>query len=226
MTTFDPATIHTIDTEITYHFKAFGKDKEQYTKLAALVEAGKLDASDLEQKEDDKVKRKSLVVKVALPVIAIEGFTPEMNAHVQFLIAKQVEAKNKDNVDECTGEWIDWYTVLAQPPINRSAGAIKVTAEMVTLVTDALVEYMTEQGYPLPAIELIKEAGNKRFSATVCRDVKTAVLHKINAIVSGWIEALDEETAETVAPVTNLWIANIDKVLNPKTDVTADMFEL
>lgn len=235
--TFDPQAVQTTTVDITYHFKAFSTEKdsdgnyvkEPMARLAKLVDAGKLSMDDIEVRSDDsgeKWKRKSLTVKAEVPVLAIDGYTPEMNAHLQYLVIKQLEAKNKENIDECTGQWVQWHEVLQLPPVTKSAGGAKVTAELVEAVTDALVEYMTEAGYPAPAIELISEAGKKRFSANVCKGVPIDVLRKIDSIIKTWVSDLDDETTDAVEPVTTLWVNNIDKLVNPKTDVSADMFDL
>lgn len=220
--------MNTTNQEITYHFKAFATTTDGYSRLAALVEAGKLSTDDIDITEADGVtkwKRKSVTVKAAVPVVAIEGYTPEMNDHVQYLIIKQLEAKNKENIDTVSGEWIEWDKVLQQPAVLRTA-AVKVSAELVEGVVAALAEYMNEAGYPQPAVELIVEAGSKRFNANVCRGIKVDVLTKIDSIIKGWVEALDSESADTVKPVTDLWAVNIDKLVNPKTEVSADMFDL
>lgn len=223
-------TLNTTSVDIVYHFKAFAPKTAGYDRLAELMEAGKLSADeDIEQKVDGdvtKLKRKSVTVKATIPVVELEGFTAEQNAHVQYLITKQLEAKNKEHIDNCSGEWVSWETVLQLPPISKSAGAVKVDAEMLAAVTEALCEHMRECGYNDGAIQFVSTAGGKKFSATVCRNVKLPVLEKVRTIVTDWMETLDEETASAVAPVTSLWLRNIDVVLNPQTDVTEDMFEL
>lgn len=225
------ATFPTVETELTYHFKSYTSDRDPYKDLAKLVEEGKLTMDDIEvipaaDGEPEKWKRKSVTVKAAIPVISIDGLTAEQNAHIQYLIEKQVESKNKANIDNANGEWVQWYDVLQLPPITKSGGGVKVTAEMVELVTAALVESMASAGYAEGAQQFVLEAGGKRFSPAVCKGAKVPALVKVSEIIKEWVDSLDDEDKASVAPVTDLWLANIDKIINPAKTVDESLFSL
>lgn len=219
----------TKEVEITYHFKSFSSDKEAYKRLEKLVEEGKLTDDDLEvigEGDEAKLKRKSVTVKADVPVINIGGLSAEMNDHLTQLVTKQVEQRNKENIDECTGKWYNWAEVLQSPFTNKPSAAPKVTAEMVNTVVAVLVEWMSEAGYPSQAVELTEEVAGKRFSVASMANVPTKVVEKIKTIVTAWYDDLEDEDKATVEPVYKVWTTNLDKVLAPKEELDADLFEL
>lgn len=229
-TTFNNDAVTTKEATIKFNFKFFALDSEGAKKVQALIDAGKLDKEAVTFGKNDKgvdgLKRNAVEVKTLLPVFNIEGYTKEMNEHLEFLVAKQVEAKNKDNIDTASGEWLEWHQVLQAAPINRSAGSIAVTKEEVNAIVEALVAWMTESKYPANGIELIKITAEKRFSAASIATIQTKHLEKIRAILELFVSNLDDDSQAAVEKVMNLFYANIDKVLAPEVDMDDAMFDL
>lgn len=222
------ANVPTTTEELSYHFKGYTTDKDQYKNLVSLVEAGKLKEDDIEEvKEegkDTRYKRKSVTVKAEVPVIEIPGFTDAQNKHVRHLIVKQVESANKKNIDECTGEFAPWYEVLEAAPAARST-SVKVTTEMLEAAAESIREFATSE-YNDKVGELVHSLGMKKYSVSACKGIKVAVLEKVQSILLEWYESLDAKDQATVDPVLTLWAQNIEKIINPAQEVDEDIFDL
>jgi hypothetical protein len=226
--------MNTTKQNITYTFKSYTSG-EMFDKNLALVESGKLAESDFDIERDSegnivKLKRKAYVVNAELPVIEIDGFTKEQNDHVAHLVAKQVESKNKPNIDEMTGDWATWEQVLQAPAVQRGGGGgFKVTADMVNDAAEVYSAVLLDIGMQQKAVDLIVAMATKRFSAASCAKVKAPVLEKIReslVCAHAAIKAEDEATATELEPVHDLWVNSIDKVLNPEQELDEDMFSI
>ncbi len=224
--------INTKAIDFTFHFKSYTAEEKGYERLSALVEKESLAADQVEviteEGKADKYKRKSVTVNMAVPVVAVEGFTAAQNDHLQQLVNKAIKTAQDDVIGNGTPTaetLVSWDAVLEAPFAQRTA-AIKVTAEMVKAVVEVVKATMPEL-FNDKVAAAVAQLGEKRFSLASCQPVSNAVLEKLQGAIATWYAALAEQDADVAAtcePVVNLWATNLEKVLKPSEDFDLDMF--
>ena len=223
--------------DAVYHYKSFPKDASNngYKKLMDLIKAGKLSESELnEDKRDDGtpvVKRVSQRVTMPVPVVAdMLRNDLELPAttiqHLQDLITKYIEDKQREDVDNVTGSLRHWSVILSEPFAKRST-SVKVTKEQVEAASKFLDLVLNEIGMAEKGREFIVALAGKKFGASACRGQKPEVLEKIQEkVLEAFEQVADTDEGMEHGAVFSLWLDNIEKALAPQDDnIEVDMFD-
>lgn len=218
-----------------FHFRSQETTSKTGAALLALVEAGKLPVEQLETETvegKELIKRKSVEVAMNIPevksFIADGHLTPEQVDYLQALVVRNLEDKQKVEVDACSGVVVDWSAVFSAP-FTVKVQAIKVTADMLKAAKAAMLEALSgkvdgtayAKAGGLQAAEVLFDG---RASMATCTKYNPDTLRKIESVLTTGAEVLaiagklDEHAA-----AINLILTNIGSALNPKAvDVSAD----
>ena len=235
-TTTNAPTITTVKHNASFNFRNWILGQAGHSRLAELLESGKLAADDILVTKDkegneakDQYQRKPVALELEVPLVSSfvlpDTLTPQMMDHLQALINQTVEKAQSAAVDAGIqadeGALKTWQQVLAAPFKQRTA-AVKVTEEMIKAAVAIFSEYLEEVGSSIKAIELISALASKKFALTACVKVKRPVLEKIQERVAGFWTGLSDTDQHQHTATINLWAANLEKAINPETEDEID----
>lgn len=227
--------IATLAHNAVFNFRTQGTDTPAGKALLELVSIGKLPVDALEETEDKGqkfYKRKAVTVAMQVPdvrsLVRDDVLSADQLDHLQALLVRYFEDKQKVLVDEASAEVIDWAQVLSQP-YTVKVQTVKVTAEMLKAAGDAIVSalrgaidgqtYAKETG--IKAVETLFAA---RASMASCLKFKAEVLERLQSVILTAAEVLEGAgQLEAHAHAVNLIVTNISNALAPKqAELSAD----
>lgn len=212
-----------------FYFRTQDASSKAGESLLQLVADGKLAETEVETEVVEGktlVKRKAVPMDLAVPNVAAlvvaDALTEAQLAHMQAALTQYIEAKQRVEVEACTGKVVDWLELFGSAFTQKTV-AVKVTAEQLkaakAVMISALDGTVDGTAYAKPAgLKIVESMFDTRASITTCVKYSPSVLEKVQSIITTGTEVLlVADQLGSHADAIDLILSNIGKALAPKT---------